>query len=63
MTIQRWLYLAALLVAALALLVAVAAWNSRPGRTLGADEIRERAAAEMNRIEARAVEMERNASQ
>ena len=63
MTTQRWLSLAALLVAALALLVAVAAWRSRPGHPLSSDEIRARAAAEMNRIEARAAELERNAAQ
>ena len=63
MTAQRWLTLAAILVALLALLVAVAAWRSRPGHPLSPDEIRARTAAEMNRIEARAAELERNAAQ
>ena len=63
MTAQRWLSLAALLVVLLALLIAVAAWRSRPGRELSADEIRARTAAEMNRIESRAAEFERNAAQ
>lgn len=62
MTLQRWLSLAAILVALLALLVAVAAWRSRPGHPLSPEEIRERTAAEMNRIESRAAEMERNAA-
>lgn len=63
MTVQRWLSLAAILTAALALFVAVAAWRSAFRGPLTADEIRERTAAEINRIEARAAEMERNASQ
>ena len=63
MTSQRWLTLAAILVAALALLIAVAAWRSRPGHPLSANEIRDRTAAEMNRIESRAAEFERNAAQ
>lgn len=62
MTTKRWLYLAASVVAILAILVAIAAWRSMPGRALSADEIRERSAAEMNRIEARIAELERNAS-
>lgn len=62
MTTQRWLHLAALLTAMLILLVAVAAWRSRPGHPLTADEIRARTSAEMNRIEARAAELERNAA-
>ena len=62
MTTQRWLTLAAILTAALALFVAAAAWRSAHPRPLTADEIRARTAAEIDRIEARAAEMERNAS-
>jgi hypothetical protein len=62
MTVQRWLQLAAIVTAALILLVSFAAWRSAYPRPLTAAEIRERTAAEINRIEARAAEMERNAS-
>ena len=63
MTTQRWLNLAAAIVALLILLVAAAAWRTRPGRELSAEEIRARAATQMQRIEARAAELERNAAQ
>ena len=63
MTLQRWLQLAAIVTTALILLVAFAAWRSAHTLPLTAEEIRERTAAEINRIEARAAEMERNASQ
>ena len=62
MTTHRWLTLAAILTAALALFVAVAAWRSAHPGPLTAEEIRARTAEEMQRIEARAAEMERNAS-
>ncbi|MBX3566163.1 MAG: hypothetical protein KF730_16510 [Sphingomonas sp.] len=62
MTTQRWLNIAAILTAALILLALFAAWRSAHPRPLTAEEIRERTAAEINRIEARAAEMERNAS-
>lgn len=63
MTTQRWLNVAAILTAALTLLAGYAAWRSAHPRPPTAEEIRERTAAEINRIEARAAEMERNASQ
>lgn len=62
MTTQRWLNLAAILTVALILLVAAAAWRSAHPLPPTAEEIRERTAAEINRIEARVAEMERNAS-
>lgn len=62
MTTRSWLNLAAILTTALILLVAFAAWRSAHPLPPTAEEIRERAAAEMNRIEARAAEMERNAA-
>jgi hypothetical protein len=62
MSIQRWLRLAAILTAALILFMAYVAWRSANPLPLTADEIRARTAAEINRIEARAAEMERNAS-
>jgi hypothetical protein len=60
MTTQRWLQLAAILTAALILLALVAAWRSANPDPLSADEIRARTLAEIQRIEARAAEMERN---
>ncbi|MES2987018.1 MAG: hypothetical protein V4808_03840 [Pseudomonadota bacterium] len=62
MTTHRWLNLAAIITAALILFVAGAAWRSAHPRPLTAEEIRARTAAEIDRIEARAAEMERNAS-
>lgn len=62
MTTQRWLNLAAIVTAALALFVAVAAWRSANPGPPSAEEIRERTAAEIDRIEARAAELERNAA-
>jgi len=62
MTARSWLTLAAILTAALALFVAVAAWRSAHPRPRTADEIRARTADEIKRIEARAAELERNAS-
>ena len=62
MTTQRWLTLAAILTAALALFVAVAAWRSAFPPPLTAEQIRARTAAEIDRIEARGAELERNAS-
>ena len=62
MTIQRWLTVAAILTAALILLAAAAAWRSAHPLPLTADEIRARTAEEMHRIEARAAELEANAS-
>ena len=62
MNLRRSLNLAAILTSVLILLVLYAAWRSANPLPLTADEIRERAAAEMNRIEARAAEMERNAA-
>ncbi|HEX8301408.1 hypothetical protein [Sphingomonas sp.] len=62
MTTQRWLQLAAILTAALILLALVAAWRSANPDPLSADEIRARTLAEIQRIEARAAEMERNAA-
>jgi len=62
MTMQRWLSIAAFFIATLVLLALAAAWRSANPAPLGADEIRARTAAEIQRIEARAAEMERNAS-
>ena len=62
MSTHRWLSLAAILTAALILFMAFIAWRSAHPLPLTAEEIRARTAEEMNRIEARAAEMERNAS-
>ncbi|RYE01669.1 MAG: hypothetical protein EOP61_10585 [Sphingomonadales bacterium] len=63
MSTQRWLSLAAILTGALILFMAFVVWRSAHPLPPSADEIRARTAAEINRIEARAAEMERNASQ
>lgn len=62
MTLRSSLNLAAIVTAALILLVLYAAWRSANPLPLTADEIRARTAAEIERIEARAAEMERNAA-
>ncbi len=62
MNVQRRLTLAAILTAMLILLAATAAWRSAYPAPLTAEEIRARTAEQMNRIEARAAELERNAS-
>ncbi|RYG81104.1 MAG: hypothetical protein EON59_14835 [Alphaproteobacteria bacterium] len=62
MTVQRSLQLAAIVTAALILLALYAAWRSANPLPLTAEEIRARTTEQMHSIEARAAEMERNAS-
>ncbi|RYY25667.1 MAG: hypothetical protein EOP62_12455 [Sphingomonadales bacterium] len=62
MTTHRWLSAAAILTTALILFMVYVAWRSANPLPLTAEEIRARTAAEIERIEARAAEMERDAS-
>lgn len=62
MTTQRWLRVAAIITGLLALFVAVVAWRSLSNPGPSAEQIRERTALEMNRIEMRVREMEAEAS-
>ncbi|WP_066799154.1 hypothetical protein [Sphingomonas soli] len=63
MSTRRWLDFAAVLTGAAILFMAFAAWRSAHPLPPSAEEIRARTAAEINRIEARAAELERNAAQ
>ena len=62
MNLRRSLNLAAILTGALIVLALYGAWRSANPLPLTAEEIRARTAAEMERIEARAAEIERNAA-
>lgn len=62
MSTQRWLNMAAILTAAAILFMVFVAWRSANPLPPSAEEIRARTAAQIERIEARAAELERNAS-